>query len=69
MKNSSFISEEPPEGLSQSIVKSLRSLNLQKSGSEEEDMSCSYYRVIRDPQTNIVLFVQPYLRYKDNDPL
>ncbi len=33
------------------------------------DSSCSLYTVVRDPENNSVLFVLPYIRYKENAPL
>lgn len=29
----------------------------------------SHYQIVRDPQTNQILFVQPYFRFRDYDPL
>lgn len=54
-------------------IKSLEELRAPRPGMQKiarsEEATCNLYTVIRDPEKNEVLFVLPYIRYKENDPL
>ena len=71
MKNSKSKSINPKKDLSLSLVRSLEALDNKEVLMPELDLksSCLYYQVLRDPKSKKVLFVQPFIRYKDNDLL
>lgn len=74
--NSSYAETLPLKSINASIeVKQIAELSeLTPAGNRkriksDSESSCSLYTVVRDPESNSVLFVLPYIRYKENDPL
>jgi hypothetical protein len=65
------ILREMPDGLATEIVSDLNEIidGVRPSPEMQEASSCSHYEVLKDPISKAVLFVIPYFKYRDNDPL